>query len=57
MPMSQLVSYSYGKEIQEFPIMDKILEEHSNMGIIYFLLIFIGEYNIKNLQQCFYNLY
>jgi hypothetical protein len=37
--------------------MDKILEEHGNMGIIYFLLICIGKYNIKNLQQRFYKLY
>jgi hypothetical protein len=43
--------------MQKFPIMDKILEEYGNMGIIYFLLIYIGEYNIKNLQQRFYNLY
>jgi hypothetical protein len=37
--------------------MDKILEEHTKIGIMYFLLICIGEYNIKNLQQRFYNLY
>jgi hypothetical protein len=37
--------------------MDKILEEYSNMGIIYFLLICIWEYNIKNLQQRFYKLF